>query len=48
MEKDIEEIREKIESFIERYGVTLEVETTDVLVGITGIKSGKAKITIHS
>ena len=48
MEKDIEEIREKIENFIRKYSVTVEVETIEVVRSIKGLVSGKAMITIHS
>ena len=48
MEKDIEEIREKIETFIKKYGVKVEVETVEVRTNINGIVSGNAMITIHS
>lgn len=48
MEKDIEELRTKIEEFIGRYGVTVEVNTCEVARTIKGIVSGKVCITVHS
>ncbi len=30
MEKDIEEIREKIETFMEKYNVELEIDASDI------------------
>lgn len=48
MEEDMKKIRTLLEEFIKKYGVTIEVKTTEISRSIKGIVDGKVHITIES